>query len=83
MGYGLSRNIRHGFKFLSDHYEDQDEIYLLRFSRGAYTARSLVGLIRKIGLVKKEHTPEPESDDNPVVMRGYEIYWERNDTPNP
>ncbi|MBJ6749061.1 phospholipase effector Tle1 domain-containing protein [Geomonas anaerohicana] len=39
-GYGLSLNIREGYKFLIDNYDPGDEIYVYGFSRGAYTARS-------------------------------------------
>jgi uncharacterized protein (DUF2235 family) len=52
-GYGLSRNIREGYKFLIDQYSPGDEIFIFGFSRGAYTARSLVGLIRNSGLLNK------------------------------
>jgi uncharacterized protein (DUF2235 family) len=48
-GFGLSRNIQEGYKFLIGHFEPGDEIYLLGFSRGAYTVRSLAGLIRNAG----------------------------------
>ena len=81
-GYGLSRNIRQGYKFLVDHHEVGDEIYIFGFSRGAYTARSLAGLIRNIGLLNKEHATEDRPDDNPVLVEGYEIYRERDDTPD-
>ena len=81
-GNGLSRNIRQGYKFLIDYYENGDEIYLFGFSRGAYTARSLAGLIRKIGLLKKEHAPNEKSDDNPKILEGYGIYRQRDDSPN-
>jgi uncharacterized protein (DUF2235 family) len=43
LGQGLSDNIRRAYKFLSFHYEDGDEVFVFGFSRGAYTARSLVG----------------------------------------
>ncbi|TSK06992.1 MAG: DUF2235 domain-containing protein [Geobacter sp.] len=52
-GYGLSLNIRQGYKFLIDNYEPGDEIYTYGFSRGAYTARSMVGLIRNSGLLDR------------------------------
>jgi uncharacterized protein (DUF2235 family) len=52
-GFGLSRNIRRGYKFLVDTYLPGDEIYVFGFSRGAYTARSLVGLIRNSGLLDR------------------------------
>ena len=81
-GNGLSRNIREGYKFLIDHYQDGDEIYLFGFSRGAYTARSLAGLIRKIGLLKKEHAPNKKADDNPKIIEGYGIYRQQDSSPN-
>lgn len=54
-GVGLSKNIEDGYRFLLHNYEDGDELFLFGFSRGAYTARSLAGLIRNCGLLKKIH----------------------------
>ncbi len=50
-GFGLDENIKQGYEFLVNSYEAGDEIFVFGFSRGAYTARSLVGLIRNAGLV--------------------------------
>lgn len=50
-GRGLSENIQEGYAWLARHHRPGDEIFVFGFSRGAYTARSLVGLIRKCGLV--------------------------------
>jgi uncharacterized protein (DUF2235 family) len=52
-GFGLEFNIMEGYKTLAKNYEDGDEVFVLGFSRGAYTARSLVGFIRNCGLVEK------------------------------
>lgn len=54
-GYGLSRNIRSAYSFLAQSYRDGDELFLFGFSRGAYTARSLAGLIRNCGILRAEH----------------------------
>ena len=54
-GYGISDNIKEGYQFLVSNYEKGDEIYLFGFSRGAYTARSLAGLIRNLGILKREN----------------------------
>ena len=54
IGVGLDLNIIQGYEFLAKHYEAGDDIYILGFSRGAYTARSLVGMIRNCGLVRNE-----------------------------
>lgn len=50
MGFGLNNRIAQAFQGLARHYEPGDEIYLFGFSRGAYTARSLTGLIRNCGI---------------------------------
>jgi uncharacterized protein (DUF2235 family) len=50
-GVGLETNIIEGYKFLAEQYQDGDQVYVLGFSRGAYTARSLIGLIRNCGLI--------------------------------
>ena len=54
-GAGLDLKILEGYKILAETYDAGDELYVLGFSRGAYTARSLVGLIRNCGLVKRKH----------------------------
>lgn len=51
-GYGLDRNLREGYDWLCRRYADGDEIFLFGFSRGAFTARSLGGMIRKCGLLR-------------------------------
>ncbi len=50
-GWGISWNILEGYQFLMDHYEQGDEVFLFGFSRGAYTVRSLAGLLRNSGLL--------------------------------
>lgn len=54
-GRGLTTNIRQAYRFLSRHYVPGDEIYIFGFSRGAYTARSLVGYVAAIGLLQCEY----------------------------
>jgi uncharacterized protein (DUF2235 family) len=51
-GKGLDRNITDAYEWLIDQYNPGDEIFIFGFSRGAYTARSLAGLIAKCGLLK-------------------------------
>lgn len=50
-GYGLSRNVVAGYRDLALNYEPDDEIYVFGFSRGAYTARSVAGMIASVGLL--------------------------------
>lgn len=53
-GIGLDGEIEEAYSFLSMNYEIDDEIYLFGFSRGAYTVRSLAGLIRCCGIVRRD-----------------------------
>jgi uncharacterized protein (DUF2235 family) len=55
-GDGLSDNIQAGYRWLVDVYEEGDEIFLFGFSRGAYSARSLSGMIRNCGILRKENS---------------------------
>lgn len=64
MGVGLSTKIQKGYAYLANTYEEGDQICIYGFSRGAYCARSLVGLIRNAGLLRRENaklTPEAYS----------------------
>jgi uncharacterized protein (DUF2235 family) len=54
-GVGLSEIIQSAYHFLVNNYVEGDDLYLFGFSRGAYAARSLAGLIRNCGLLRKVH----------------------------
>jgi T6SS, Phospholipase effector Tle1-like, catalytic domain len=51
-GQGLDENIRLAYEWLIENYTDGDEIFIFGCSRGAYTARSLAGLIAMDGVLK-------------------------------
>jgi uncharacterized protein (DUF2235 family) len=52
-GTGLFQKIKDGYTKISNVYDEGDEIFLFGFSRGAYTARSLAGMIAICGLPTK------------------------------
>lgn len=60
-GIGLEENVRQAYNWLVEHFNDAgtgahytaDEIFIFGFSRGAYTARSLVGFIGRCGLLRR------------------------------
>ena len=52
-GWGLSRKIREAYEFLALNYEEGDKVFLFGFSRGAFTVRSLAGMICRCGLLKR------------------------------
>src|SRR5690242_14807956 len=54
-GFGLDQDVRDGYRFLVEHYDAGDELFLFGFSRGAFTARSTAGLIRNAGILNREH----------------------------
>ncbi|KAG8864649.1 hypothetical protein FRB96_005153 [Tulasnella sp. 330] len=47
----LDAHIMGGYSFLMQHYRKGDRICLFGFSRGAYTARCLAGMLHKVGLL--------------------------------
>jgi uncharacterized protein (DUF2235 family) len=74
-GWGLSQKIKDGYRFIVDNFETGDEIYLFGFSRGAYTARSTAGMIRKCGVLRREFANK--------LQDAYELYRRRDaDTPD-
>jgi uncharacterized protein (DUF2235 family) len=52
-GFGLFQQVVASYRFLAQNYEPGDEIFILGFSRGAYTARSVAGMIARVGLLTK------------------------------
>lgn len=61
-GEGLFQKIKDGYSKISHVYEEGDEIFIFGFSRGAFTARSIAGMISVCGL------PTGNFDDNLVEL---------------
>ena len=62
-GTGISENIIQAYAFLSENYQEGDEIFCFGFSRGAFTIRSLCGMINRVGLIAKEKAQKQEYYD--------------------
>ncbi|MGC4035056.1 MAG: DUF2235 domain-containing protein [Chitinophagaceae bacterium] len=75
MGAGIDRHIQDAYKFLMWTYEPGDEIYFFGFSRGAYTVRSLAGLIRNCSIMKPEYLH--------LVNEAYHLYRDRSELTHP
>ena len=69
-GSGISENILQCYRFIFDHYEAGDKIYLFGFSRGAATVRSLSGFIHSFGILPQSR---PE-----LIKKAYKIYEAMN-----
>lgn len=54
-GAGLAENVIEAYNFIVLNYEPGDEIFCFGFSRGAYTARAVAGLVTDIGVLKPIH----------------------------
>jgi uncharacterized protein (DUF2235 family) len=67
MGEGLFQKVQDGYEFLSYVWDPGDEIFLFGFSRGAYTARSLAGMIAFFGVPNKNL-------DNETIRRIFSAY---------
>ncbi|MBL8739317.1 MAG: DUF2235 domain-containing protein [Planctomycetes bacterium] len=52
-GIGLERNVREAMNWLVANYDDGDDLYVFGFSRGAYTARSLVAFLAVCGIPRR------------------------------
>lgn len=51
-GYGIEDNLEEAYNWLSRNYQAGDRIYVFGFSRGAYTARALTGMLHTVGLLR-------------------------------
>lgn len=56
-GGGLAEIVREGYQFIATNWIPGDEIFIYGFSRGAYTARSIAGLIGQVGILTNEGLP--------------------------
>ncbi|HED18609.1 MAG TPA: DUF2235 domain-containing protein [Gammaproteobacteria bacterium] len=67
-GEGLQNNVNDAYEFLMETYEQGDRLFLFGFSRGAFTVRSLAGMLYKVGLL-------PPDNDNliPYASKLYNI----------
>jgi len=53
-GVGINRQIRRAYGFIASRYRPGDRIFLFGFSRGAFAARSLAGVIDRVGLLRPD-----------------------------
>ena len=72
-GSGLSANVLDAYQFLIDNYQDGDEIWFFGFSRGAFTARSIAGLVRNCGVLRSSNLNR--------MQEAYALYRSRAQSP--
>ncbi len=74
-GTGISANILQAYAFIMNNFEIGDELFLFGFSRGAFTVRSLSGLIRNSGILDIRNADK--------IGKAYELYRSRHPTYHP
>ncbi|KNZ77730.1 hypothetical protein J132_04157 [Termitomyces sp. J132] len=60
VAWDLSAHVMGGYEFLMQNYQAGDRICIFGFSRGAYTARSLAGMIHKVTIGRSFAEPHPQ-----------------------
>jgi len=75
-GFGLGRNVRQLYRELVRIYDPGDRIFLFGFSRGAFTVRTLAGLIANCGILDCSRLPTSKALGT-AVDRAYEVYRKR------
>lgn len=73
-GKGLEKNVMDAYRFLVHNYEKGDQIFLFGFSRGAYTVRSLCGMMNNCSLLK--------SQNGHMVEAAFQLYKSKRYTPS-
>ncbi|KAH8992428.1 hypothetical protein EDB92DRAFT_1797303 [Lactarius akahatsu] len=74
----LYQHVMDGYQFLMQNYNVGDKVLLFGFSRGAYTARALAGMLHKVGLLSKDNIEQIpfayklyKADDNTDLSQGF------------
>lgn len=73
-GSGISGNTQEAYRWVCENYEEGDELWFFGYSRGAFTVRTTVGLIRKLGLLRPPIDPG-------ILQEAYDLY--RKPDPHP
>lgn len=72
-GLGMMKNIQDGYRFIVQNYDIGDEIFLFGFSRGAYTARALAGMLNNCGVLKRKNAA--------MIPEAFDFYKKRSAKP--
>jgi uncharacterized protein (DUF2235 family) len=74
-GYGIQDNIEEAYTWLARQYRSGDRIFVFGFSRGAYTARALTGMLRTVGLL--------HADADNLIPYAFKLYAKSGKMPDP
>ncbi|KAK7036089.1 DUF2235 domain-containing protein [Favolaschia claudopus] len=71
VAWNLDAHVMGGYEFLMQNYTSNDRICIFGFSRGAYTAQSLAGMLHKVGLLP--------ADNHQQIPFAYKMYTDTSD----
>jgi uncharacterized protein (DUF2235 family) len=74
-GIGLFAKVKQGYTEIAHVYEEGDDLFIFGFSRGAYTARSIAGMIAACGLPTKNF-------DDSMVDTAFDAYRKKDQRAN-
>jgi len=77
IGRDIDNDIKSAYKWLAEHYQAGDRVYFVGFSRGAYAARSLAGMIGTVGLLDLTDPAVPDENKWRAVEAALEAYQAR------
>lgn len=72
VGLGIDKDVKEAYKFLSDNYTEKSKLSIFGFSRGAYTARILAGMIYTVGIYDLNDFKNKKKIINELYSQAYE-----------
>ncbi|KAJ7803963.1 hypothetical protein B0H14DRAFT_2384163 [Mycena olivaceomarginata] len=70
IAWNFEKHVKDAYRWLTDHYQPDDKVFLFGFSRGAYQVRALAGMITTMGLVYP--------GNHRLIPFAYELYSKRH-----
>jgi hypothetical protein len=70
-GVGVAQDIAECYRFICDNYNPGDEIIIIGFSRGAFTARSVAAMVCALGFLNRSGL-----DQLPHIFNDYQTWQE-------
>lgn len=78
LGYGYRQTIANAYRFLMNHYEPGDRIFLFGFSRGAYAIRIIAAMIHGVGILcRGNHQLIPYALAELELRKGRQLDFQR------
>ena len=74
----LAEEVISAYRFIVDHYTPDHEIWMFGLSRGAYTVRSVAGLINNYGILNSKALGLTNDQTNRLCQEAYSLYKSRD-----